>query len=504
VPDASLTAGSLLAALAAVGATAPVGFRVEVIDPASIALEEKQPSLDDQELVRSAAFPDVAVIVRLDTPGRIRRPVLFYRRAARVVQYDITEDTRHHFTSLRSPADISSRLADLLVLTDDRHESGSFAVPMDAFLEAKGEAESGSARASEVLQAQGLGIAAADSLANVLAHPEAGATISVLRCERGLAIDARELAIARRGPIAWAIRVDEHDPATLHLHGITRTGLLSVLSPLLEPDAAAEGVLTLSVDEVAAAIASIRGSESAAVFLGTRSLSEDETHGRLTAGRNALLARGWLQVDENGEEGIDSRLRRIVVGLAAGDHGVRCTRVNSGEGQTVTFVHGNGMRDFAYQDDHGGVFQAAIMAEGDTILDRLALLIGAGPEEPSTGPDSVRSVAVTIRRHAIEWLARHAGQVKHDEIVAVFERAGLATSEARRLACDFLERRQGLGLKLVSPAAASSAFVITGSDAAWVFENRGELTSASTRSVGSVRGWLQDFLGGLSQAPAAS
>lgn len=97
---------------------------------------------------------------------------------------------------------------------------------------------------------------------------------------------------------------------------------------------------SLSIEEVAFALAAAGDSDGAAGFLQSLvgNLSPDQLSGRLTAASHSLLARGILTIDlSNQQSSMSTDLARIVSVFTNATSSIRCTKtVNAGE-MTVTY-----------------------------------------------------------------------------------------------------------------------------------------------------------------------
>lgn len=130
---------------------------------------------------------------------------------------------------------------------------------------------------------------------------------------------------------------------------------------------------SLSIEEVAFALAAVGGSDVAAGFLQSvvGNLSPDQLSGRLTAASHSLLARQMLTIDLSEEQSsLSSDLAKIVSIFTGATSSIRCTKThNAGEMTLTYFVAHNGCLE--YSTEQGVVSHLTLYDSLSEILSRI-------------------------------------------------------------------------------------------------------------------------------------
>lgn len=164
-------------------------------------------------MAMAIADPDLALITSRDTPGVGQQLFLHYKSHALVVEQTLPSDEEHRL-ALVGDAELIDRLMEILPVGQQEPEADMrLVLAQEKFIKVKDLAEAGEgSKALKMLQKEGVEATVAESLLTVLAEPEFGGTLAILRCEKAQVVDGRNLAVVQGTEGSWLVR--QTDPGS--------------------------------------------------------------------------------------------------------------------------------------------------------------------------------------------------------------------------------------------------------------------------------------------------
>lgn len=159
-------------------------------------------------MIGTVAHPDIVLIVTRDTPNEGRREYLYYRSSEAIVEFTMPELGQFRLAALPNLEAMIERIT-FLLSNPGAATNGSniaFTINQDVFFQLTGLSSADGQTALQLLAANGITGASAQTLTTTLESPLLSGSVAMLRVEDDKVVDARNLALLLSPSANWTFR----------------------------------------------------------------------------------------------------------------------------------------------------------------------------------------------------------------------------------------------------------------------------------------------------------
>jgi hypothetical protein len=337
---------NLLGAATFFGAPPPFPLRLSDEDrrKAEASLVEKgvlqragklRPAEEIRPLLEAVFFPEQALVVFRDVPGKGRQFFHAGRKGKILGIHSLPKGDENYFRAVEDPLDLVPAVVDWFPFYLLPVSAARFRLPQPAFDEIRRLAAAGKQpEALARLGGEGAESAEKQNLIRAIAHRTLSGSIARLRISDGAVVEGDSVALLTDGRTGWLI-AQEGPPAAEPELTVRRAGadlamvvreyvetLAGVKFPQREADGAGRTVrFLLAADELAFALLAINCRDLSAKMYAALSgdLGGAGYAGRMDRARQSLMESGLCSLSERGLPVLDEELARAVFPVAKSD-----------------------------------------------------------------------------------------------------------------------------------------------------------------------------------------